>query len=128
MQDSIFWFWVIVSWYFHQPHLMYLILVDFYFCRNQSLFFNSKGFDKMLDLAWKGLKTLKFDKTRVRDAKLSKSSNCLWSGKIQISKEKRFAQWRTWETSGCLHERSADRVISFFPVIFYVLQIIYIEF
>jgi len=52
-----------------------------------------------------------------QEVKPLKSSNCLWSGKIQISKEKRFPQWRTWETSGCIHGRSADRGGRLFPVI-----------
>lgn len=35
-------------------------------------------------------------------------------------KEKWFPQWRTWETSSCLHGRSVDRGIVLVLVIFYV--------
>jgi len=40
----------------------------------------------MLDMAKKGLKALRFEKIRVKNAKPSKSSNFHWGGKIRISK------------------------------------------
>jgi len=45
-----------VTWYFHQPHLMWSTLVDFYSCRNQSLFFIQRIFDEILDSSLKSLK------------------------------------------------------------------------
>jgi len=63
-------------------------------------------------------KSSAFNRIQAEGAKPSKPNNCLWSGNIRNSKEKRFPQWRIWETSGCLHGRSVDRGICFFPSYF----------
>ena len=57
---------VTISWYFHQPHLMWSTLVDFYFLQESKYSLQSKEFEEMLDLALKSLKALKLDKIRVK--------------------------------------------------------------
>jgi hypothetical protein len=61
----------------------------------------------------KSLEALKLDKTRSKRRGRRSQATAFGAGKIQISKEKRSTQRRTWETCGCLHGGRADCGISF---------------
>jgi len=69
---------------------MWSTLVDLYSCRNQSLFFNQSSFNEILNLAFKNLKALKFDKIRLKKRTHRSQATALGAGRFEFQKRSGF--------------------------------------
>ena len=105
---------------FQQAHLIRLTLVDFLSLQESKSFPSTWGVRRDVNLAWKGLKALEFDKTQVRNAKPSKSGNYHWGGKISNFKEKRFPQWKRGRQAVVYMEEVLVVELGFFQLFYYV--------
>lgn len=99
---------------------MWSTLVDFYSCRNRSFFLQLKEFRRNVELSMKGSNNVKVQQETRQEYKIVEVKQPSLRREDSNFKEKWFPQWRSWETSKCLHGRSVDRGIVLVLVIFYV--------
>jgi len=96
---------------------MWSILVDFYSCRNQSLFLQSEEFQQDVGLSVKSLKAWKFDKIWSKRRTRRSHATTFEAGRFEFQKRSGFLKGERGKTSGCLHGRNVDRGVRLFPVI-----------
>jgi len=99
---------------------MWSTLVDFYLCRNKSIFLQLEELRGNVGLGARGSKNLKVRQETSHRCNTVEVKQLLLKREDLNFKEKRFPQWRTWETSDCLHGRSDDRGVRLFQLLYYV--------